>query len=130
MPITQKDLINSAKLMINAGNLSLSEVDYRNAISRAYYAAYHEADRVANKYSKGNSGNKHGMHEKLINKLISHPNIQQRDAVINQIGSLLRMCKKQRVRADYRLRATLSKTDAEATLLNCEQIINLTVQFP
>lgn len=128
MPITKDDFITSAKTIMRGS--PLNEIDYRNAVSRAYYAAFHEASRISDKYSKGNFGNRKGTHEKVIHKLQTHPTITSTDQVINEIGNLLQMCKKQRVRADYNLNAHFHKTNTDTTLQICDQILLITANFP
>ncbi|MFO2968471.1 HEPN domain-containing protein [Legionella pneumophila serogroup 1] len=116
--------MQSAKILVNGQ----SEIDYRNATSRAYYSAYHEAKRVGAR-SNGHS-KKSGTHNMLIEKLKTHIGITPIDQALKQIGILLSMCKKQRTKADYFLNVQYSKTDAQQTINLADKILQLTHQFP
>jgi uncharacterized protein (UPF0332 family) len=127
MSISKDDFINSAKVIIQGNN----EIDYRNASSRAYYGAFHEAERISKIYSNGIIDAQVGMHERVIKNLKTHTGFSKTDLLINQIAALLAMCKKQRVKADYHLMKKFHQFDAKAVISMCETIINLTSKnFP
>jgi len=97
-------------------------------VSRAYYAAYHEANRVS-RYSNGSSS-KSGVHEKLCEKLKTHKGVNVRDITLNEIGVILTMCKKERVNADYYIKIKYSHQNAQSIIKQVEHIISLATIFP
>ncbi len=124
MPVQPNDFITSAINIIKNG----TEIDCRNAVSRAYYAAYHEADRVS-QYSNGVSTKK-GTHEKLSDKLKKHPGSTSKDKDIRKMGVLLEQCKKYRVEADYFIMNQFTIANAQAVVTQCQDIINLAKNIP
>ncbi len=124
MPVKPVDFLSSAINILNNG----SEIDFRNSVSRAYYAAFHEASRVS-QYSNGVS-KKISPHEKIIDKLKKHKGLSSKDNEIVQIGALLAMCKKHRVEADYDIKKQCSYVTAQTVINDCQHIINLAKNFP
>ena len=124
MPVKPVDFLSSAINILNNG----SEIDFRNAVSRAYYAAYHEALRVSKK-SNGSSIKK-GSHEILIDKLKKHKGLSSKDKAIVKIGVLLSICKKHRVEADYYIKQQCSNVTAQTVINECQYIINLAKIIP
>lgn len=125
MSVSYNDFITSAKIVVKGG----SEIDYRNAASRAYYGAYHEAERMSS-VSNGSIGKGGGVHQKLINKLKTHSGSTSRDDEIRQIGVMLDMCKKQRIYADYRLQRQYTQTNACITIQIVDCLINISTAIP
>ncbi|MDF1930188.1 hypothetical protein PGH45_09125 [Legionella pneumophila] len=126
MPINSIDFLNSAKQLIN-GN---TEMNLRNATSRAYYAAYHEAKRIS-KYSNFKvSNNKAGIHQRMIEKLIKHQGSSSKDTDIRQIGIILSQCKKGRTKADYSIHAGYSRIEADTIVLQVENLIQISTRLP
>ena len=125
MTVSFKDFIDSAKNLLQG----VDEIAYRNAASRAYYAAFHEAKRVS-KQSNGNIGRKKGSHQQLCNKLKTHTGSNKMDSTIREIGVNLAMCKTERVRADYKIDKDYFLTDAKKTIQQTEKIIILSANIP
>jgi uncharacterized protein (UPF0332 family) len=103
MPVSPDDFLNSADALIKDG----SEIGERNAISRAYYATYHEVRSLSTSLPGANLvSDGVGVHEHLIWRLIS---ARQIDATFKHsnatmaIGYVLRQMKTLRVCADYDL---------------------------
>ena len=105
MAITPKELLQAAREMA-AGT---REVDWRNAASRAYYAAHHRCIPIMYGRASASPG-----HRQMIDDFL------RRKSNINsqRIGHLLRQCKKLREEADYELSAAFQRRDA-ATALQC-----------
>ncbi len=83
------------------------EVDWRNAASRGYYAAYHRCIPLA--YGDASAQPGHG---ELIGRLTdAKASVLQR-----QVGHLLKQCKRLRERADYRIADDFDQADAETAL--------------
>jgi len=125
MTVSFNNFINSARKL----SIGSDEIDYRNAASRAYYAVYHEARRVS-VCSNGNTGLRTGIHQKLCEKLKTHTGSNKKDSDIRKIGINLAMCKKERVKADYKINLTYSKVDALKTIQQADSIIRLSANFP
>lgn len=126
MPINSIDFLNSAKQLIN-GN---TEIDLRNATSRAYYAAFHEAKRISQYSNYVISNNKTGIHQRIIEKLIKHPGFSSKDTDIRQIGIILSQCKKGRTKADYSIHCGYSKIEADTIVLQVENLIQISTRLP
>lgn len=122
MSITFKDFLDSAQKLVKSND----EVDHRNAASRAYYAAFHEAKRVS-KYSNSMVIKNQGVHEQLIQKLKTHPGKDPRSHNIRDIGNFFSQCKSYRVRADYHINKNFPNPDALKAISIAEQIINLSL---
>lgn len=111
MSVDPGDFLVSAVAMLQPES---SEIDFRNAASRAYYAAYHAARALAvtlpvQAVVKG------GAHEQVIKTLTdggtSHFSMQCR-----RVGYLLSTMRTARHRADYELGTDFLRTDAESLI--------------
>lgn len=98
MPIVSADFLTSSKSCLELG----SEVDFRNAVSRAYYAMYHEARSSLNcqpNYSGSQHSNLIGyLKNKSENKLESYDSFQMK-----LLGYRLDQQRRARHEADYDL---------------------------
>ena len=72
------------------------EVDWRNAVSRAYYAAYHRCKQLAPN-AAGQFGVQGGSHESLCRALMDI----RRPTAVRRVGIMLDHCRKYRNVADY-----------------------------
>jgi len=91
-----------------------SEVDIRNSLSRAYYAAFHACN---SKFVASNS-KEGGMHERLIRSLID-----SRETDDKSIGYLLRSLKGLRIKADYKLDIDIDVSEKREAILQAEKIL-------
>lgn len=85
-----------------------SEISKRNALSRAYYAAYHTAIEnfpLDESYTPPDKNS--GMHKKYISYLMSRDTTSTERLIGIALGKLL----KKRVKADYHLDANLELDD-------------------
>lgn len=112
MPVTPNELLEAAKA-IGRGD---AEVDWRNAASRAYYAAWHRCLPIGR--SVGISAQPRGMHQQLIDTLT-----ESRDMTLKSLGYMLRQCRDFRVDADYWIEADFSSEDARIALTQSEKIL-------
>ncbi len=103
MAVTSKALLEAA-VEISVGG---REVDWRNAASRGYYAAYHRCILLAYGVRSAQPG-----HRQLIDQLTdSKASVRWRQA-----GHLLQQCKRLRERADYRTMDDFEQSEAEMAL--------------
>jgi uncharacterized protein (UPF0332 family) len=102
------DFIQSANLLIKGPK----EIDYRNAISRAYYGAFHACCNLAEKNQLVSLG---GSHEKLVDALKLEPKFKT-------IGNQLHDAKIKRRIADYHLNRKITQSEAKNIVRKCVMI--------
>lgn len=106
------DFLNFAKSLTDN-----TEINHRNASSRAYYAAYHKCIESFGKvYDPTVKG---GAHEQMIKYLL-----KGRDKSEISIGHQMNHIKSQRVLADYELTADFSKQESESAIMYATKIID------
>ena len=115
-----KEFYNSA-YEISSGN---REIDYRNAISRTYYAAYHSCEqwRRDNQLEIAVAGT---THDKLIKIFINNSNQE-----VKRIGNSLIQLKARRHLADYNLKTTFSKLEVTSMLKQTNKILEWIASHP
>lgn len=115
MSITPASLLQGAK---EIAAFSLEEVHQRNAISRAYYWAYHSVssaippDRVDRGF---------GMHKNYIAQLISMPN----GSFERNLGIRLQSMHGKRIVADYELSENVTSGDWVIQLCRANEVQNI-----
>lgn len=115
------EFLNVARSFLQKENIK--EIDYRNAISRAYYCAFHACKLLLEKYPP--TKQQHGAeHEKIISGLLKHQNKNFRP-----IGNRLKYSKEQRVRANYNLAMVLTIHDAKQVIKSVEKIVHETEEY-
>jgi hypothetical protein len=108
MSVSYKDFFESAERLLN--NPNSSEIDFRNLISRSYYAAFHLSSEIAaNLHTPVNEADykKLGSHEKIIIQFERHS-----DKYLNKLAYLIRQRKLNRVRADYYTNLLIERPEA------------------
>jgi len=118
MSIKSEEFLTSVESMV--GNQKSLEIDLRNAVSRAYYSAYHACRSevgVVNKYKDM------GAHACLIKTMGEH-----RNEKIRSLGLQLEKCKKKRHKADYLLEQSVLPGEAEQVLIQCKLICEAIVR--
>ncbi|HYE37577.1 hypothetical protein [Methylocaldum sp.] len=126
MPVQPADFLESAKLELK----SEKEIHFRNAISRAYYAAYHSClplDDILPDH--GEARTNVGVHERFISKLTKFPTscdelARNAGMKIKSLGYVLQQCKTARHKADYDLRAEIGSSEAEGQISTAEKIFD------
>lgn len=122
MSVSFKDFLNSAEKLLDKNN---QEIDFRNLISRSYYALYHLAEEKAKELNLPPQTDLSGeelktTHEKLIIKFEFH-----NDEKLKQIGREISRLKNARGAADYSLKKThIFYNKAEAHLLSVKKLID------
>lgn len=119
MPITNQDFIQSAREILSSGK---SEIDFRNATSRAYYAAYHVATKF--KSNVPQERGRGGIHSQLIKDLT-----RNQDERIKQVGHLLNQCRGERTDADYSLDLHFDRNRAENVIELVAELLKLSNQI-
>ena len=113
MAVTAKEMLDAA-ITLGQGN---SEVDWRNAASRAYYAAYHRCRRMAEdeRLSIPEGGSAHAaLADALVNGI---------NAPIRRIGLVLDLCRARRARADYDIDDSFPRELANTVVEDCERLL-------
>src|SRR5438132_1017125 len=123
MSITQNDLLLQARELLSA---AASEVQFRNVVGRAYYAAYHEATRFHNSLPTAGKPphEPSGVHAVLAHRL-RNPLIPASDARFRNsqnIGRHLAWMHEKRIKADYRLLQTIGKSECEEVIRRAERV--------
>ncbi len=123
MSISPRDLLSQARQLASSAS---TETEFRNVIGRAYYGAYHEADRFHSSLpASGTSPSKPlGVHAKLSHQL-QHPRLSANDPkyrLSQNIGRHLEWLHQVRVKADYRLGETLGHTECAKVMSRVERV--------
>lgn len=117
MSVRPSDFLDSAKLLAQ-GNC---EIDKRNAISRAYYAAYHRAKTVYPfRPAKGQTSHK-SFFDHLMKSQLKYP--------ARLVGSRLKTMHVHRVTADYFIQEEIFSSILNIQLDGAEEIIALLDAF-
>lgn len=119
MPITNQDFIQAAREILSSGK---SEIDFRNATSRAYYAAYHAATKFKSRAPQERG--RGGIHSQLIDDLK-----RNQDKRIKQVGYLLNQCRVERTDADYGLDLHFDRHRAENVIELVAELLSLSNQI-
>ena len=109
MAIEKEDFLAFAKSLPED-----SEINLRNAISRAYYAAYHSCSEI---YSSDQSA-AGGVHQRLIAGLKGSSNRNDR-----QVGYVLDQLKSLRTTADYHLSESITVSDTQTSIKQTEKLL-------
>lgn len=100
------------------------EVELRSCVSRAYYAAYHQAnDWHSALGSPGSASGGTGVHRTLIDRL-RNPTVTGSDRMLSKkLGYVLDAMKVLRQKADYNLADTVTGLDAQNTVAYAEKVL-------
>ncbi len=111
MSVEPQLLLESAQALAETD----SELDWRGAANRAYYAAYHRCLPLGNLHGFEDDGK--SAHRRLIDTLTG-----TRDRNLMSIGYMLEQCRALRVKADYGIELDLSQEDARTVVSQCKRI--------
>lgn len=114
MAVTPEILLDAA-VAIGKGN---EEVDWRNAVSRAYYAAFHRCVSVAHD-ARLSIPNTSSVHATLIEAFVDPLS----PTALRSLGYMLEQCRKRRADADYRIDQDFPQNLAETVLADCRRIL-------
>ena len=118
MAVTPNDLLEAARELATANR----EVDFRNAASRAYYAAYHRCRPIAK--DLGLRTSKRGVHSDVIDALVAATKPDPR-----QLARLLKQCRTLRGKADYKTDQFFRRSEAEICIRQVERIFAIANRF-
>ncbi|EKE79726.1 hypothetical protein [Idiomarina xiamenensis] len=122
MSVNAEDFYNSARLNYQQKD----EMGFRNCVSRAYYASYHQTLSILTAKIPSYSGK--GVHSCLITYLLElkHEYEPYDSRKLNQIGYILKQQKDNRCDADYELNGeTIDCVAAEQALSSFDRVAAL-----
>jgi hypothetical protein len=111
MSVAFSDFLESAEVLLN--NQDSKEIDFRNLISRSYYALFllsrekSETFPIPTDKYKYEKYMKSGVHEKIIIKFEENA-----DIYIKRLGYILRQRKIARCRADYDIHENIVRSES------------------
>lgn len=113
MSVSSSDLLSQAKALLAQAS---SEVEWRNCIGRAYYAAFHAAKAFHQTLNTPGRlpAKPVGIHAELAHQL-TNPTISNTDPRFRasiDVGQHLKALHRMRVRADYDLDSTVNADEA------------------
>lgn len=126
MPVSCQEFLRSAFLLADG----TAEIDFRNAVSRAHYAAFHACTAVKRfcppvKIDDPTMGH----HEKLVLLFKKYPTGKPGDKSAQKIGMLMNQTRIARGQADYDIGDNFGMGFAKTIVRNAERIIKLTAEF-
>lgn len=114
MSVSCKDFYQSSLKLLEGK----SEIDLRNAASRAYYAAFHACKILADDLRLPSyAGGKFGSHEQLIERFRCSRELQHKS-----IGYILQEGREARKWADYELAASFTLEEAKSAVKSTQKI--------
>lgn len=107
MSVSFKDFLESAEALLK--NTDSQEIDFRNLISRSYYAMFHLSKEISETLvvADNNEFRKTGSHEKIFNKFEKSSNKNHQ-----RIAEIMYKCRDNRVKADYLIDQSIGRADA------------------
>ena len=123
MSVTVSELLDLAKDLREKS----TEACLRGSISRAYYAAFHQADAwhqtlpSAGKPPDKTGGKHHDLACRLSTPTL--PTVDPRRALSVKAGYILRESHRVRVKADYYLSDTITISEADQLLISAQKIV-------
>lgn len=99
----------------------ISEIDYRQVVSRSYYCAYHQVRIKADNLGIPVNAYKGGTHASLRQTLIE---LRPANRTLKGIAFRLNNFHTLRVNADYKLDLSITEKTANESIQMCEKIIN------
>lgn len=109
------EVLLEAAAVLGLGN---SEADWRNAASRAYYAAFHSCVSVA-RHARLNFADTGSVHAALIGALTDGLS----PTPLKGLGYMLEQCRRRRTDADYRIEQEFPRQIADTIVADCRKIL-------
>lgn len=110
MSVSFEDFLESASVLLQ--NKESKEIDFRNLISRSYYALFHLSQEKVNELNlpisiENDEYNKLGSHEQIFIKFQKHDN-----KYLRLLGEQMNRYKKARRKADYDIHEHIVRSEA------------------
>ena len=118
MAVSPKQLLEAAQELAQGSR----EVDFRNAASRAYYAAYHRCRPIAQR--NGLRSSNRGVHSDVIDALRTATK-----PTLKHLAQMLARCKALRAKADYKIAEDFRRSEAQASTLQAQKILTAADQL-
>lgn len=118
MAVSPKQLLDAAQELAEGSR----EVDFRNAASRAYYAAYHRCRPIAKRNGLRSSGR--GVHSDVIDALRTATKPQ-----LKQLAQLLTRCRGLRAKADYNIDEDFRRSEAQTGTRQAQRVFTVADEF-
>jgi len=113
------EFLNFAQKIISI--TPISEIDYRQIISRSYYCAFHKLNEKSNSLGIPVNAYKGGTHASLRQTLIElRPANKQLKAIAYRLASFHQL----RIIADYKLEDKVTEISAKESIENCKKILD------
>ena len=116
MPVTPSEIISLSKELVDRD----SEVYWRSAASRAYYAIFHLCEVASSQLPEPLSSSvdrDYGLHEKMIRKFTLYTDSDiERQRQVRSIGRWIGDSKDIRTKADYHTDIPFSQNDARQVI--------------
>ncbi len=121
MSVSFKDFLESANVLLQ--NKGSREIDFRNLISRSYYALFHLSQEKVNKLNlpipiENDEYNKLDSHEKVFIKFQKHD-----DSRLRLLGQQMNRYKVARRKADYDIHEHIVRSDAAQHFFAVKELI-------
>lgn len=117
------EFLNFSKRLLTAN--SLLEIDYRQAVGRSYYCAYHQVREKSMELGIPVDAYRGGTHASLVKTLVD---FRPANKTLKAIGFRLNNFHSLRVTADYKLDQNVDEKLANQSITECEKIIFLLKQ--
>ena len=121
MTVSEKDFLKSAKELVNTPS---SEMDYRNAASRAYYSSLHSCMKIVVTFPTIGDTSKGGVHAQAIDQLLNPPTSVSKNkaAITKKAGHILRHMKTIRTKADYYINNDFKESQSDEVFMYNERL--------
>ncbi|KKF38466.1 hypothetical protein [Hafnia alvei] len=117
MPVTSNDFLSFAKDCVSRSD----EIGYRNAIARAYYAAYHH---VLPCMEHGPKDNHQGLIDYLKGDAWRASSEKYERSSLVGLAMALQSLKDQRILSDYNLNSDFDKLSADTAVRTAEKLMD------
>ncbi|WP_394561812.1 hypothetical protein [Aquipseudomonas alcaligenes] len=124
MAVTANCFIASAQNILKIP--SAAEPEFRNAVSRAYYGAYHYAKEYSEQALSIDIDNFAGPTHKKLSEALTNYTCSDKDKqrIIQRAGVRLAIFHALRIRADYGLADMINQKDADSQIRNSLEFIS------
>jgi uncharacterized protein (UPF0332 family) len=127
MPCQPSQILSVASKLKETGTI---EADYRSAVSRAYYACFHEVSITYAQFDIFPNQETQSIHAATVRMVAEHSkkSLPGRTAS-SEMAKLLERMRRNRVQSDYRIEEEVSNNDANDAIVRAEKIFALCQDF-